>query len=540
MFAYLLKKSWRLLIFSAVLSVLGGLLSVRLLALINEVITLAPDVDKTEIGLQFATVALLAMTFQSIAQIILERLGQRIHAELRRYIADHVSQADFRSLEQMGRGRLQAAMSEHALNVKFFFGFMPIMLTNAAIVIGCLAYMAMLSWKIFLFALVVIGAGFFTFHMATLRAVKHLEAAEKEQDRMLGLFNALINGAKELRLNLAKRKRFMHTQMHHSIDCVKRERSLGMVIYILCSVWNNFLIYIFIGLVLFIFIGDVSEQTRVTTGFALLLVYMVGPLEAVLSSLPPMKSANVSAQHIEAVIADLPQSESQASLKNEEVVPNLSLQGVTHQYFHEQSNENFTLGPMTIDFVPGQLNYLIGGNGSGKTTLAKLLVGLYKPEQGRVMLNDTRVTDDCRDQYRQLFTAIFSDFHLFDSILDGLSAQFDERGNALLSKLHLQHKVQIKEGAFTTQALSQGQRKRLALVVAYLENRPFLVFDEWAADQDPVFKDVFYYELLPELKAMGKTVLVISHDDRYFHLADRILKLDNGQLVHTKDNNNHS
>jgi putative pyoverdin transport system ATP-binding/permease protein len=97
--------------------------------------------------------------------------------------------------------------------------------------------------------------------------------------------------------------------------------------------------------------------------------------------------------------------------------------------------------------------------------------------------------------------------------------------------LQLDHKVSIKDGAFSTLELSQGQRKRLALLVAYLEDRPFYVFDEWAADQDPLFKDVFYRELLPELKAKGKTVLVITHDDRYFHLADRYIKLEYGQLV---------
>ncbi len=173
----------------------------------------------------------------------------------------------------------------------------------------------------------------------------------------------------------------------------------------------------------------------------------------------------------------------------------------------------------------------MGGNGSGKTSLAKLLVGLYRPEQGAILINGEPVGDANRDRYRQSFSAIFSDFHLFEQMLDAASAELDAQGNALLEKLHLQHKVQVRNGAFTTRALSQGQRKRLALVVAYLEDRPFLVFDEWAADQDPVFKDVFYRELLPELKIKGKAVLVISHDDRYFHLADRLIRMENGQVV---------
>jgi putative ATP-binding cassette transporter len=56
------------------------------------------------------------------------------------------------------------------------------------------------------------------------------------------------------------------------------------------------------------------------------------------------------------------------------------------------------------------------------------------------------------------------------------------------------------------------------------------VFDEWAADQDPLFKELFYTRLLPELKARGKLVVVITHDDKYFHLADRLLKLEEGRL----------
>src|SRR5690606_22888216 len=209
----------------------------------------------------------------------------------------------------------------------------------------------------------------------------------------------------------------------------------------------------------------------------------------------------------------------------------LRLQGVTHRYFHESADELFALGPVNLNFAPGQIHFLVGGNGSGKTSLAKLIVGLYRPEEGQVLLNGQPVGDEGRDAYRQHFSAIFSDFHLFEQLLDAPGAELDAKGNALLAKLHLQHKVQVRQGAFTTRALSQGQRKRLALVVAYLEDRPFLVFDEWAADQDPLFKDVFYRTLLPELKAMGKTVLVISHDERYFDVADRLIRMENGQVM---------
>jgi len=216
-------------------------------------------------------------------------------------------------------------------------------------------------------------------------------------------------------------------------------------------------------------------------------------------------------------------------------VRRLELRGVGHKYYHEVSDDMFALGPIDLAFEPGEVTFLVGGNGSGKTTFAKLLVGLYPPESGEVFLNGHPVGLHDRDAYRQLFTAVFSDFHLFDRLLHTDALDVDRRGNALIRKLHLQHKVQVRNGAFSTRALSQGQRKRLALVVASLEDRPFLVFDEWAADQDPVFKEVFYREVLPELRAMGKAVLVISHDDRYFSLADRLVRLENGQVVAVED-----
>src|SRR4029078_6550386 len=162
--------------------------------------------------------------------------------------------------------------------------------------------------------------------------------------------------------------------------------------------------------------------------------------------------------------------------------------------------------------------------------MAKIIAGLYVPEAGELRLDGKPVGDANRDELRQLFSAVFSDFFLFDNLLGLSSGNLDEQAEAYLEQLHLSHKVKVKNGALSTTLLSQGQRKRLALLTAYLEDRPFYLFDEWAAHQDPVFKKVFYLELLPELKARGKTVLVVTHDDKYFYVADRIIKLDYAKL----------
>jgi putative ATP-binding cassette transporter len=209
----------------------------------------------------------------------------------------------------------------------------------------------------------------------------------------------------------------------------------------------------------------------------------------------------------------------------------LDLSGVVHAYHNEQDDSNFVLGPINLSFLRGELVFLVGGNGSGKSTLAKLIAGLYLPEAGEIRLNGKSVTGQNRDEYRQLFSAVFGDFYLFDDLLGLHDPTLDARAEEYLKQLHLRHKVKVKGGVLSTTAVSQGQRKRLALLTAYLEDRPFYLFDEWAADQDPHFKNIFYTELLPELKLRGKTTLVITHDDHYFHLADRIIKLDYGKLT---------
>jgi len=259
------------------------------------------------------------------------------------------------------------------------------------------------------------------------------------------------------------------------------------------------------------------------------------PLEGVLGAIPSINAARVALEHIEEAGAGLAGAPALAG-RELPAFQKLELAGVTHSYRRETSDEVFTLGPIDLELRAGAVTFLIGGNGSGKTTLAKLVTGLYSAEGGHLLLNGVALQDADREGYRQLFSAVFSDFFLFDTLLGIEQLQRDERAQELLVALELDHKLRISGGVFSTTSLSQGQRKRLALLVAYLEDRPVYVFDEWAADQDPSYKEIFYRTLLPELKARGKAVLVITHDDRYFGLADQCVKLEFGKLVATTSN----
>jgi putative ATP-binding cassette transporter len=179
----------------------------------------------------------------------------------------------------------------------------------------------------------------------------------------------------------------------------------------------------------------------------------------------------------------------------------------------------------------GEILFVVGGNGSGKSTLVKLLAGLYSPVEGEIRLGGELITTANIDWYRQHISVVFSDFYLFDELLGTDDSDVDDRSNRLLLELELAHKVSVANGAFSTVDLSQGQRKRLAMLTSLIEDRPINVFDEWAADQDPHYKEIFYSQLLPRLKAQGKTTIVITHDDRYFNYCDRVIKLEDGKLI---------
>lgn len=197
----------------------------------------------------------------------------------------------------------------------------------------------------------------------------------------------------------------------------------------------------------------------------------------------------------------------------------------------ESDDAGFRLGPIDLVFEPGQITFIVGGNGSGKSTLAKLITGLYVPRSGSLSLNGERIDHDNIEWYRQNSSAVFTDFHLFEDYLGFDRPGIDAEVQRYLDELQIAHKVTVQDGRLSTVDLSQGQRKRLALLTALLEDRQIYVFDEWAADQEPRFRDVFYHEILTDLKRRGKTVIVITHDDRYFDCADQLVKLDFGLIA---------
>ncbi|MFM0738771.1 cyclic peptide export ABC transporter [Paraburkholderia xenovorans] len=513
------------------MSLVSGFGNAALVALINQSLGV-PRERLAELGWRFLAIGVVVLATRTASQTLFMSLGQNAKASLRMTTIRRIADASYGQLERQGSARSLAVLTQDLDTIVVLFVGLPGLVMNTAVVAGCLAYLGYLSWQVLAFAALTILIGASGFVFANRRGLHHLRNSRLREDSLVRHFRALFDGAKELKLHRERKRAFVDDVLATNVEAVRVQRTRGYVLYAAAASWGSFVFFAFIGCVLFVLARYLEVGPHVMSGYAMIFLYMIMPIEGLLSAIPNLGGARVALERITQVNAGLPVEAHDAVVaKSQARFDSVVLERVTHRYFREKENDVFTLGPIDLTFRAGELVYLIGGNGSGKTTLAKLIVGLYAPESGRILLNGEPIGDREREAYRQHFSVVFNDFFLFDSLLGIDPDKLDASAKALLDDLQLSHKVEIRNGAFSTLDLSQGQRKRLALLVTYLEDRPFYLFDEWAADQDPLFKDVFYRRLLPELKAKGKTVVVITHDDRYFHLADRCIKLDVGQIV---------
>jgi putative ATP-binding cassette transporter len=529
----LLSSSRRAVVAAALAGVLSGVASTGLIAFIHAAV--ARSQSPTAL-LVWGFAALCAGKFVTavVSELLLIRLSQRASFDLRVHLSRRIAATPLRRLEELGAHRLLASLTDDVLSITNGFILIPILLVNFAIVVSCLIYLGWLSWIVLLVLAVMMAVGIVSYQLPVARAVRHLQHVRDEQDALIKHFRALLEGVKELKLHPKRREEFLDVSLTSTAAALKRHFVTGMSVYAVAGNWGHILFLVFIGLLLFTLPNIVSIDTPALTGYVLTILYMMSPLEAIMFQLPTVGRAQVALRAIRALgmslSGDCEEDPHAAANETRFKWSSLELAGVTHSYRNEQDNRSFQLGPIDFRCEPGELIFITGGNGSGKTTLVKLLTGLYTPEAGEIRLDGEPLTERNQTFYRRHFSAVFSDFYVFESLLGLGAPDLDAKAHDYLVRLQLDRKVQITDGKFSTVDLSQGQRKRLALLTAYLEDRPIYVFDEWAADQDPVFKEIFYLRLLPDLKARGKTVLVISHDDRYYHVADRIVKLNYGQV----------
>ncbi|POA84158.1 putative ATP-binding cassette transporter [Pseudomonas sp. NFPP10] len=530
----LLRPFRTIVVISVALGMAGGLAITLLLATINNALHSATGMTQGVV-LTFAALCLLALVSSIVSDIGTNYVGQRIIAALRKDLGEKVLSAPITQIERYRSHRLIPVLTHDVDTISdFSFAFTPLAIATT-VTLGCLGYLAYLSVPMFLMMVVAIIIGTSVQLVAGGKGIQGFDEARDHEDELQRYYNAIASGAKELRIHRPRRFRMNTQRIQKTADRISDIQVRSVNIYILAKSFGSMLFFVVIGLALAMQAYYPNPDPAVITGFVLVLLYMKGPLEHVVGYLPIVGKAKIAFARISELSERFSSPEPHLLMDDSEapqaVVHSLELREVRYSPPPVEGSEPFHLGPINLNIKQGDIVFIVGENGCGKTTLIKLLLGLYQPQSGEIRLNGEAVTDRARDDYRQLFTTVFADYYLFDDLVQGNAGKSLDVATQYLNRLEIAHKVSVKDGAFTTTDLSTGQRKRLALVNAWLEERPVLVFDEWAADQDPAFRRIFYTELLPDLKRLGKTIIVISHDDRYFDIADQLVRMKAGRVL---------
>jgi len=537
---YFYRQSPKLFLLAVASGILGGLSGTALIAVITEAIREPGSYDLTRMWFFFGLLLTYLIT-KTCSEMALLHSSQNAIVQLRVALSRKILATPMKKLQKIGKHGLLAVLTKDVETMAQAFHLAPMVFGNIVIITGCLCYVAWLSWEIVVIYTACLLLGIVIFLFAEQGPAKRMVEMREQMDVLYQNFRNLIEGTKELQLNVQRGFQFVERVIKPSALCFKHFFVRSSIGYIIITNAGSVTFYFIIGILVFVVPIWLPKSAIVIGTMTIILLYLIGPVIGLVSAIPALRQAAIALDRIEQLGGSLGCSESQESqpcvadhFASQRQPLYLELRGVCHEYPGDTDDRHFTLGPINLVLNQGEIVFIVGGNGSGKTTLAMLMLGFYPPETGEILLNGVKVTDENRTKYQQQFSAVFSDFHLFEQLLDTDETQLSTRAAYYIDRLAISHKVKVEENRYSTIDLSSGQRKRLALVSAYLEDRPVYLLDEWAADQDPAFKKVFYMELLPELKAQGKTVLVITHDEPYFHCADRIVRIRDGQLENQK------
>ena len=513
--------------------VAAGAAMALMMSIVNSVADLKPGmgIDWGQL-LLFALSAVVVLSMEVYSLNLTAALSERMIGRTRGRLADLVRRSELDGLERIGAVRVYDTIARETTTISNSAEMIILSAISSIALIFAAFYIAFISLMAFIVVATLLGAWAYFYHVSQRSARGALMEAKAAETRYFELMSHMLNGFKEIKLHQARGDNL--EKVHLAIASREAEyrtvlatRQFGKGLAVSFTTF-----YILLGSVVFALpqhLGDVRTAMKIVY----VVIFMYTAAEATARSLPVLAKVDLAIDRIEELEATLLRAARDVPEAAEATMPaafdSIVLDGIVYSYRTQDGTRTFSVGPCDLTLLRGQMVFIVGNNGSGKSTLMRVLTRLYAPAAGAILWDGALVEDDNVTRYRGLFSAVFADFHLFDRLY-GMEGVDPERVRGLLADVGLGEKVRYEDGGFDTVALSTGQRKRLALVVALLEDRPIYVLDELSADQDPEFRRRYYEEFLPMLKARGKTLIVVSHDDRYFHLADRVIAMEDGHF----------
>lgn len=514
-------------------SVLSGFGSMSVLLVLFRVESSSQQTSEKMIIFGFA--CFFAIASRMLAQRLTMKLTRDIIKILRKGFAEQILSKSIYELEQLGGLKVISMITTEIVRISDDVSNIISLLTNMSILLICYIYIGINSIIMLVSVSALMVAGVLLNLKLMRKSSFYMRLSSKNFNELRDAVHGLVFGVKELRLNVQKQADI--TDYYDAQIDIINKNSMRYTFYVAAADATTQSLF-YLSLLLAILAVSTGSSHNITR-YCVILVYMIGPITSVvriyrgiLESVAVIESARELGFRFDFVTSFYSRTTDGTLTKifNDNIY--LRLCNITYIYKNKVGigEHLFGFGPVDIDMKSGEIIFITGGNGSGKTTLSKIITGLYEPDDGYIVLRDIRIDKYNLKWYMQHFSAIFQDYYLFDSFSNHALNRHYDRISTLVKRLDMENRVSNNfNSAAPLASLSFGERKRLALLVSLIEDRPIYIFDEWAADQDPHFRRIFYEEILPELRESGKLVIVITHDQRYFDIADKIISLERGQ-----------
>ena len=460
-------------------------------------------------------------------------------AQTRLRIVDKLRRASLLSFEGLGQGRIYTTLSENTEIIFEASRLITATASAAVMLIMTFGYMAVISRTALWMSVIIIACAVLVYISNQEVINRYLTTATQIEAEFYTSLNHFLNGFIEIKMNRAKSDDIFENYLSEFALSerdfkIKAENKLLTNQIFAQTFW-----YFLVASIVFLLpqltkISSIQIMSSITV-----VMFMLGPIGMIVGSIPLIVKGNLAVDKLQELeneldmADDLKTTSKRNPFAQTTAFENIRLDDISFSYPDPGDYGSFSIGPIDLKMDAGEIVFIIGGNGSGKTTLLKVMAGLYYPQSGAIFM-DNRIVDKTNyAHYRNEMAVIFTDFHLFDRLYGVKDVDLDAV-DELLQTMELMDKTEYLDNQFTNLNLSTGQRRRLALIIALMEDKPILMIDELAADQDPEFRKYFYEVLLQDLKAQGKTIIATSHDDRYFHVADRVIKMEYGKIVEEK------
>jgi putative ATP-binding cassette transporter len=529
----MLKLKFTNFLYIILYAIPNTVLSFGTLYIINNTISGKVEFLKSYMWIVFLAVIGYSYLLNIIFQKKLNQYIYNILYENEKNIFKKILSTPLITLQKFGSQRFYTAIEDIRVFASFS-GIVTHTVNSVLMLVLCLTYMFWISFYsgLIVLGLIILIAAVFFVVIKTM--AKKIAVLRKNNEHYYSYVNDVIKGFKELKVDSNKRKNLLNKHLIPNRDESKSLDYEINFVFLSINLISQYGLYFVIGAILFLFPAfNLLSQSEVGS-YVVILLFISGPVNNLINMQNVYSQYLVSNGRIEKFLSDFENREenedqiTKVSLSEE--FNSIELKNIAFNYKSQESENGFGLGPLNFKLQKGEVIFVIGGNGSGKSTFINILTGLYKPSEGEIFINNKLLANN-NTPTQNLLAAVFTDNHIFSNNYDNYTIEKNEDYQELLKIMELDKVILDDMEDSARRNFSKGQSKRMSMIFALLENKPILILDEWAADQDPHFRKYFYEKLIPKLKKEGKTIVAVTHDDAYFKYADRIIKFDYGQIV---------